>query len=253
MAKIGNYVKVGVEGKFNVSPSSLGAFIDNPATYYRQSILGEVFEGNTNTVFGTVLHAALEGHFNGDKLLHSDVVEYLEQYKFNPQVDRDFILTNWGLTYAAAIAHGLKKPDKVEYQTMFEIDDKITLGGTVDYRRGKTIGDYKGCASIKKDLGDYKYQLMTYAMVEKLQGIETTHIEIVYIQRPNAGYPSEKTGKLIGVKKPVINVVVHEITDADWQEIEDLLLVVVDTLRLYFDNKELAHLIFRENKFSFRK
>ena len=241
------------QSKFNISPSSLGTFIDNPATFYKQHMLGERFLGNTASVFGTVLHAALEQYYSGEKLTHEDVREHLDQYKFNTDVHHAFILKHWERTFSVVVAANIPKPDKQEYQTIHRINNDYSFGGTVDRRVGSAIEDWKTCKSPKKDLGDYKWQLMTYALADRANNVFTDTLTIHYIVKPDEGYISPKTGKLIGIKQPSVTTVNYEITDQDWLDIEDLIKVVVATLEADKKHPELVNVLWRENKFSFRK
>lgn len=236
--------------KFTLSPSSITQFMDNPKGWSDRYIdKVSSFEGNTNTVFGTVLHAGIEQHFRGVSLTRSDVIEYLDRQMC--ELDRSYILDCWGETLDVLKAN-TTKPDIMEYEVLTHLD-YISVGGTVDYRRHKTIGDYKTCGSIKQDIGEYKYQLLTYAWIERQLGVDIDSLEVVYIQRPNRGYISEKTGKVIGIKPAKVETIRYEITDTDMEEIKELLLSVDSTIELVHRLPSLKSILFRENKLSYRK
>lgn len=80
-----------------------------------------------------------------------------------------------------------------------------------------------------------------------------THVEVTYIQRPDAGSISEKTSKLIGVKPTKVEIVTKEISQEDWDMIEKQLKMVVRTMKVYRENPELEDVLFRENLISFRR
>jgi hypothetical protein len=224
--------------------------MDNPKVWFDRNVdKVSSFQGNTATVFGTILHAGIEQHFSGDKLTRDDVIDYIDRQVC--ELDRNYILDCWGETLDELKAMATK-PDEQEYKTCI-IYDKYSVGGTVDYRRRKTIGDYKTCSSLKSDIGEYKYQLMAYAFIDKLNGIETDALEITYIQKPNKGYISEKTGKLIGVKPAKVSIVRYDITLEDWIEIEEVLDSIVKTYKAYISSPELKDVLYRENLLSYRK
>ena len=251
MSAINEYVKVGVEGKFNISPSMVATFLDNPQKWYKSQVTKEDdFKGNTNTVLGTIVHSAIEQYYIGDELTSSDVDNYLDSLDI--EVDRDYITKSWKEMADLGIAETVR-PDRQEYQTMVEIDDEVTVGGSVDRRKGEAIQDIKTCSSIKPSIGDYKWQLMVYAWCDKQQGIDTRFLDILYIQRPNEGYPSLKTGKTIGVKKADARWVTYEITEQDWIDVENLMLLIADTYKLVKANPSIADLVFRHNPLSFRQ
>ena len=72
-------------------------------------------------------------------------------------------------------------------------------------------------------------------------------------KKPSKGTISEKTGKLIGVKKPEVTKIKEEITENMWKEVKDFLTVMFKTMRAYQQDNSLADILFRENKESFIK
>ena len=255
MARIEQYTPYKKEeGLFNISPSSLYTWVENPRAWKRSDIDGKKFEPNTNTVFGTVVHAGIEQHFKGGKLTKSDVILYLDSLGDSAleNIDAWYITDMFEKTIQEAVKH-ISKPDEMEYQTGFSPTDGFSIGGTADYRRGKVLGDYKTSSSAKSAIGLYYYQLMTLAYCDKQRGIETDTIEVTYIVKPSKGTISEKTGKLIGVKEPKVIIVQHEITEQDWIDIEVFLKEVVKTMKAYQNDNSLADILWREHYGSFIK
>lgn len=254
--KIDSYKSVSLPDCFNISPSSITTFMDNPRHWADVHIHKKgTFIANTNTVFGTIMHSVAEQYFNGDKLNQMDVEDYLNQYNDIVEVDNWFILDNWEAS-AKVLIEAIKhkgRPDKQEYQTIARVTNGYSIGGTVDYLRGTTLGDYKSATSCSKSIGNHLYQLMVYAFVERLNGTQITHVEVTYIQRPDAGSISEKTGKPIGVKPAKVEIVTKEISQEDWDMIEKQLKMVVRTMKVYRENPELEDVLFRENLISFRR
>ena len=252
MAKIEQYTPYNSEGRFNISPSSMYAWNENPRAWCRSYIEGKKFEPNTNTVFGTVVHAGIEQYHKGEKLTEQDVIEYIESLGEGYDIDSWYITEMYQKT-VDAVTDVCKAPDKMEYQTGFEPTDGFSIGGTVDYRRGTVLGDYKTTSKAKSSLGLYYYQLMTLAYCERVNGVETDTIEITYIVKPDKGHISDKTGKLIGVKEPKVIVVQHEIVEQDWIDIEVFLKEVVATIKAYQKDNSLKNILWRENNGSFIK
>lgn len=256
MSKIEQYKPNKIEGRFNISPSSMYAWNENPAAWARSYIDGKRFESNTNTVFGTIVHAGIEQHFNGEVLSQEDVSAYLETFPEGADIDHWYIMDMFEKTIEVVVGE-LTKPDKQEYVTSFLPKDGFSIGGTADYRRGSVIGDYKTTKAKKSSLGLYYYQLMTLAYADKMNGVETTHLEVVYIVKPSKGKPSEaknaKAGAMVGVKAASVSIVEHEITEQDWIDIEVFLKTVIKTVSLYQENNSLRDVLWRENNGSFIK
>jgi hypothetical protein len=174
----------------------------------------------------------------------------------SPDVDPKFILGCWEDCANALIKHGLPKPDKCEYQLSYEssIYTDFSVGGSVDGRYGDTIYDLKTTTQFKKEIpASYRLQLMTYSLIERLQGDAPKYIEVRWIKKPSLGEISDKTGKLIGVKKTEIRTVKEEITEKMWAEVKDYLTVMFKTIGAVQKQPELADILFRENKESFIK
>ena len=201
------------------------------------------------------MHAAIEAHYRGTPLEEIDILNYQDAYfQKRDDIDWDYIMHYWEVTANLLIASSpTAAPDAQEYQTLYEIDDEVTVGGTVDYRRDKILGDYKTCKTIPKTVGDYKWQMMLYAFADKQKGIDTHTLQVTYIQRADEGYDSPKTGKRIGVKKPATAIVDYIITQDDWIEIEEAIKLCADTYKLVKANPSIAHLVYRHNPLSFRQ
>lgn len=252
---IGDYVKIDVGERHLLSPSSLTTFFDNSGGYYAKQIeRSETFNGNTYTVFGTILHYLIEMHYKKVAVQQEEIDQYINAQDSNPDVDTTYIHNNWESTWSAIQTRlPTSAPSAMEYRTSFIIDEETAVGGSVDYRRDTIIGDYKTCKTLKNNIGDYKWQLMVYAWCDMQAGISTDTLQIIYIQRPDEGHPSEKTGKIIGVKKPDICVVNYTITPQDWTDIEDAIKLEADTYKLVKANPEIARLVYRRNPLSFRQ
>ena len=251
---IGDYAKIDVGNRHLLSPSSMTTFFDNPRVYYEKNIVcTTTFSGNTFSVLGTIIHYCIEKYYSRIPIDRVEIEDFISDYTFNPDVDVAYLSKHWYETYSTVITKlPAIAPDKMEYETVAILDDVCAVGGTVDYRRGNTIGDYKTVKSLKSDIGEHKWQLMLYAWCDKLNDLYTDTLEVTYIQRPTDGHISEKTGKLIGIKRPDVKTVTYTITDKDWMDIEKAIYLEADTYKLVKANPEIAHLVYRNNPLSFR-
>ena len=262
--EIGKYTKVEVDGCFNLSPSSLHSWFENPYKWYKNQILKESpFLANTNTVFGSICHAVAEAYHSGEIISKQDVENYVNSFKDKHGViiDEWYIYDNFPDSREKILKHLGEVPsrDKVEFQTSFSPVDGFSMGGTLDYAYRDVIGDYKTCSSIPSKIKlEHLYQLVTYAICEISKGREVNYVEVTYIRRPDVnGKPSDKTfnkdgtPKIIGIRETQIKVLREPLTDELMQMVKESLKLLIKTVKTYQDNPELADVLFRPNKLSF--
>lgn len=253
---INDYKPVGKEGCFNISPSSLHSWFENKAVWAKSYILKErEFQANTNTVFGNICHAIAEGYVNGETLSELDVVDYLSKFEDNPDVDMWYIQDNWRDAHQAILEFMSQrpKPDEVEQQVIFEVEEGYTIGGTYDARTGSKITDYKTTSQKPSKLKkEHIFQLGAYAIMLELNGTKIDTLEAVYIVKGNVkGKVSEKTGKTIGVKNTSIVALQEPFTDEVRQMVKRYLKLLIGTLKVYKKQPELYEYLFAENPLSF--
>lgn len=256
--KISDYTPVGIDGCFNISPSSLHTWYENRAKWFKDQILKQSsFRGNTNTVIGNIAHAVAEAYAKDDIVSDAEISEYLKQFKDNPDVDEWYIADNYKDVRLKVMEFmGTRPtPTKVEYQTIYSPKEGFSIGGSVDARTNSKLTDYKSCSSFPgKIKTEHKYQLLTYALVDSLNGVDTDTIEVVYIKKPDMkGTVSEKTRKIIGVKETEIRALSEPVTKEDLQEVKDELKLMMEIVALYQKDNSLAKYLFTENKLSFMK
>jgi len=254
--EIGNYVPVGKDNCFNVSPSSLHSWFENKAKWGKDYIKKEgSFDGNTNTVFGSICHGIFEAYSTNQLVSEADVMQYLAKYETNSNVDAWFIQDNWSDAQREIVKFMGTRPqvDKIESQVVYEVEKGYTIGGTYDALTGKTLTDYKTCSAkpskIKKE---HVIQLATYAIALELNGQPIDTLEIVYIVKPNIkGKISEKSGKVIGIKQTVIQSLQEPFTDELRQMVKGELKHLIETVKLYEENEDLYPYLFPSNILSF--
>ncbi len=144
-------------------------------------------------------------------------------------------------------------PDRVEVRTSFEPIDGYSIGGSVDAVTGDTVTDYKSCSSFTSSIKlQHKFQLLLYAMSLNANGSDIKNIEVVQIKRGDSkGKISEKTGKVIGIKKPEIRVLLEPITQEDIQFVKQHIVLLIETLKTYGKDNSLAGVLFRANVLSY--
>jgi hypothetical protein len=229
-------------GGYVLSPSGTGKFFNAPDEWIDDREGKINFDGNTQTVLGTLVHACIEAHCNEDEISYDEVEEWIEEkYIDNDKVDIDTILSQyqdifeaWKISYSTMYPI----PEEREIDVSLDFGESIRLAGKVDaYEpdRGVVI-DWKTTdkkpSKLKKS---HEIQIMMYALAMIAEGKEVNTIRVCYIQRPT---------KTIG---PRIWVFDKEVTDEMLIEANYYLQLQISSLELYFTNKELRALLFRPN------
>ena len=180
------YNNIQEEGKFRISPSSFGSFYDNPILWYKKQVLKtDRFEGNTNTVIGTLLHARIGSYWSNIKIDTDIEKEYLSRFINNAEVDEwkvyEEVNKLWEIIpeYITQI-----KPIAVERETRFDIPNtNYILAGTIDYELFDALGDIKTTSTTPKQIKvSHKQQLYLYLISDTYSGKELKkYIEVIYI------------------------------------------------------------------------
>ena len=229
------------EGSFKISPSGISKFFDYPSVWYRDNFLGETsFVGNTGSELGTILHSIADAVANNEPTSREEIQEYLDTID-NPDVNKEEILQAYPDMARVLVNKYLLKnmPDKTEQQTITDLGDGILIGGTYDALNGSTLTDYKTTKSKPREGSipwGYKTQLLSYAYSLKEESIFIDRIRIVWVVRATKTIP------------PRVFVVNHQITPQDWQDIEDVLKIMKDTILLSKKQPELNYLLFKSMK-----
>ena len=254
--RIPDYQPIDVsKGKVNISPSGLYTYFNNSGLWYRRNILKtDRLKPNTNLVFGSIVHSLFEAEYQNQEVSIADVDDYLERGNYGDTVDSWYINNNFEEA-KEVVKEFLKdrpKPDKFEEQVLFEPISGYTIGGTFDGIYGSTIFDIKTTTSNSSSMKlHHKYQMMCYVFALEANGYEKFEtIEIIqFVKGDSVGKISEKTGKIIGVKKPTISVLIEPITDELRQEVKMYLKELITLLKA---TDEIDYkLLFRDNPLDF--
>lgn len=244
------------DGIFKFSPSQFAKFIQAPHNWYRSEIIKtDVFDYNTASVLGTIVHYCAEMVAKGedvDKNMINDFVaskakkddfsagEVLSQYvEMAERLVNDYVLDRDFL--------------EVETQHCCHLKDGYYAAGTLDILEGTKedclIGDYKSYSSKTKPKvipAHYKYQLLVYAFILLQNGYNPTRIRLIYINRNIEGDISEKTGKRLKSYPPEVTILTETITEDDIEFISGLLELAVDTCEASKKHPELTHVIWHD-------
>lgn len=234
-------------GAFRISASQVSKFFDYTSTWYRENLLGESgFTGNTASVLGTVVHAAIEMHVKEKEIDQEAIEKYLADIN-NPEVDTNHILIQYPLMLDAIIPEVEKKlPDEVEKFVFYEILPGIGAGGSIDALVGNTIRDWKTTNSRylpTKFPRAYWFQQMTYAWVLKQLGTTIRYLELVYVTQSDTGRVSEKTGKALKDYPSICSVLREEVTEENLQLIGSCLTLIAESVQMWNTTPELRHLL----------
>ena len=241
---------------FKISPSAFANFVSSPHKWYRSEVLKvDVFEYNTSSVLGTVVHYCAEQVAKGEdvdkKAIEDHVLSLKPKEDYEPQV----VLDNYVMMAETLVNDYVLENDYLEVETQhcIEIKNKVYAAGTVDALHGTKedcmIGDYKTYNSKtapKTIPAYYKYQLLTYAAILMAKGYNVTRIRLIYVNRNIDGGLSEKTGKPLKSYPPTVTVLTETITNDDLDFIEGLLELCVDTLEASNAHPELNHVIWHD-------
>jgi RecB family exonuclease len=246
------------DGTFKISPSQFSSFIQTPHNWYRTEVLEEnEFSHNTSTVLGTIVHYCAEQVSKEEEvdldLIHGYINSLEVHEEYDPLVVMEhftamaeelvnsYVLENTGSFMAA------------EKQVCARVAPGFYAAGTIDRLEGTKedcmIVDYKTYNSKTKPKTMaiyYRYQLLVYAWILKHLGYNVTRIRLVYVNRNIDGGISEKTGKPLKSYPPEVTVITETIADEDFEFIEGLLDLAVDSVTAAAEYPQLTHVIFHD-------
>ena len=205
----------------------------------RDRVLGEAqFQGNTSSVLGSIVHGLAEMYVKGKDTSSEMVEAYLRRQLLKPDVNIQEVRELYPDMAAALINEYIRynKPTEVERSLCYEVKDGVYVAGTFDNRTNTIIVDYKNVGTkpnTTKIPWNYYIQLMAYAWMMKQEGTPIDRIRLVYVVRPTKTLP-------IRVFK-----VTQIINDDDYQNIEDVLNLIADTVLLGKERPELNYLLYK--------
>lgn len=257
-------------GGIVLSPSSISKFFDNPGEWWNDRNGVVTFDGNTNTVLGSVVHAMIESYYKGGGEITYEEIEdwmnkfYSEQMNTGvetfkgtvPKVDTIVVLKNcfqmfevWKKEYGEMYVSETGVSEIPVSMKIGDEDDKIMVAGVVDRyeEEHKVVTDWKTTSKApSKDMETKEYimskahefQMSSYAMALIANGKEVDTIRCVYIQKPTTKLPAR------------IYVIDKELTDEMLFRTVGITENMRKSIVLVQDNPELVDFVFRENPLS---
>jgi len=241
---------------FKISPSAFSKFIQTPHSWYRSEVLKEdPFTHNTSTVIGTIVHYCAEMVSKEQEVNKKIIEEYIDSLDIHDDYDPDVVRHQYPLMAECLVNYYVLEHEMLEAETqhVVELVDDYYAGGTLDRIEGIKsdcmIVDYKTYNSKTKPKSIpiyYKYQLLVYGYILKSKGYNPTRIRLAYVNRHIDGGISEKTGKPLKSYPPEVTILTETVTDEDFDFIEGLLELCVDSLKATKKHPELTHIIWHD-------
>ena len=226
---------------FKISPSSINKFFEYPSVWYAENVLNETtFKGNTSTMLGTICHYIYECVAKNNKVTREDINEYLDSLD-NPDINIEEIKSIYPAIADVVVNNYIlqNKPQHIEIPLVAHVKNNVYVGGTCDNITGSVVCDYKNVASKPNEdtiPWNYKIQLMAYAYAARSKGMSIDRIRLIYGVRPLKTTPAR------------CYVVTKQIDYEDWQDIENTLELIADTITTIKSNPELSYLLFKSMK-----
>ncbi len=247
-------------GGIVLSPSGIGKFFNEASEWYLDRIGETTFDGNTYTVLGNALHAAIDAYWHGDEVTEDEVILWI-QAKYSeqmveivgkdklgndiPKVDMEFVAKNFMPMFQEWVSQYARlypKPDLLEKDLELNIQEGMKMAGTLDgfeIDRGVLI-DYKTAGRMPgkdaKISESHRLQLSAYAFMMIATGHEVNTIRIVYLIRPTQN---------IG---PRIKIIDEELSEQTLLDIVNTVEMMKESWNASKKYPELTKLLFRPNR-----
>jgi len=242
--------------KFKISPSAFAKFVTAPHNWYRSEVLKEdPFTHSTSTVIGTIVHYCAEMVSKNEMVDKGAIEDYINDFDLHDDYEPEVVRVQYPMMAEELVNSYVLEHDMFEAETqhMLDIGDGYYAGGTLDRLEGAVddamIVDYKTYHSKttpKTIPANYKYQLLTYASILRNKGYNPTRIRLVYVNRNINGGLSEKTGKPLKSYPPTVTVLTETITEEDFDFIEGLMELCIDSLEATEKYPELTAVIWHD-------
>lgn len=240
----------------NFSPSKFSQFVEKVHIWYQEQVLGESgFEYNTSSVLGTCVHYCAEMVAKEEPVDKKVIEEYIGSKPAKEDYDPEIVRQHY-VAMAEELVNSYVLTNRfleVEGQYQVEIKDGYYAGGKIDALQGTKLDcmvtDYKSYNSKTKPKSIpsyYRYQLMVYSWILKKLGYNPTRIRLVFVNRPIDGGLSPKTGKPLKSYPSEVTVLTEVLDESDFEFIESLLHLAVDSVKAYKAYPELAHVIWHD-------
>jgi len=244
------------DGVLKISPSAFAKFIQSPHTWYRSEILKEDgFTHNTSTVIGTCVHYCAEMVAKQEMVDPKIIEEYVNSLEEHEDYDRAVVLHQYVLMAECLVNDYVLERSflEVETQHVGKLPHHYYAAGTLDALEGTKddcmIVDYKTYHSKttpKAIPAHYKYQLLVYAFILRQKGYNPTRIRLAYVNRHIEGEISDKTGKQLKSYPPAVTVLTETLVPEDFDFIQGLLELCVDTCEVSKKHPELNHVVWHD-------
>ena len=244
------------DGKFRISPSQFSNFVSAPHNWYRSEVAGEEgFTHSTSTVIGTIVHYCCEMVAKGEMVDKKAIEEYIDMLEVHDDYDPAEVRKHYQAMAECVVNNYVLDNEflEIEQQHVAEVKDGFYAAGTLDALQGTKddcmITDYKTYNSKTKPRefhSYYKYQLLVYAYILRKKGYNVTRIRLVYVNRHIDGGISEKTQKPLKSYPPEVTPLTENVLEEDFDFIEGLLELAVDTVKFHNDHPELAHIVWHD-------
>lgn len=233
------------EGKFKLSPSSIGKYLENSLRWYKDHILFEKsFEGNTETVLGTVVHYLAECYVKGEEADEGDMLDYIKTEAVkNPDVDANEVINNYQEMYTALYSDYLcylNTNECIAEQYVRTEYNEFIIAGSIDLQVGNKLIDYKTTKRKPSDMSTNHFlQLLVYTWIKHQNNEQIDSVEVIYIVKATKTLPS----RVFSFKRTI--------EAEDLAFIDKLIKNMYKAVKLVEKDKELLEVVFRPNPSSF--
>ena len=255
------YSGIGTEipkGDIRISASSVSKFLYKTSEWYQETILGNKnFISSTATVLGTCVHFCAEEYVKSGTVDAKEIEKYIDQeYKRNPEIDIEVIRTQYPIMGEALVNEYVQVNQDItaEKYTAYEASKGIWLSGSIDAIHNGIVVDYKTTSALSAPTSiklDHRYQLLMYCWLLRQEGITIDRIRIVYITTNEVGRVGKPTktnpngGKLKDYPTTVTTIT-EVIGDQDYEFIDNIMNLIVDTVVKGIENPELKYLLYKD-------
>lgn len=242
--------------RFKISPSAFSNFILFPHNWYRSEVLKEeLFSYNTSSVIGTCVHYCAECVSKKIPVDENIINEYIDSFLIKEDYDPEVAKNSFKAMAECLVNDYVLENDFIDTEMQMSAPVKLdyAAAGTCDAVQGTKedtiVVDYKTYNSKTKPRAMpsyYRYQLLVYAWMLKVNGYNPTRIRLVYVNRNIEGEISEKTNKRLKSYPPEVTVLTESITDEDLDFIYSLMELCVESVEAVKKYPELTHVIFHD-------
>ncbi|WAK44660.1 ATP-dependent helicase [Alteromonas phage vB_AmeP_PT11-V19] len=244
--------------ELKISPSAFPNFVERPHYWYQTQILKEnVFEYNTMSVVGTIVHYCAEMIAKGKEVDEAEIEKYISKHKPKEDFDQEYVRAHWLEAASVLVNQYVLRQSatiiEAEKQVCASLGDGYYVAGTLDLLQGTKedalLVDYKTYRSKTKPKAipaNYRYQLLVYAWALRQLGYNVTRIRLCYVNAYIDGGISEKTNKPLKSYPSELTVLTETIEEKDFEFIESMLMLCKETYQASLNYPDLRHVIYHD-------